>query len=77
MSALLRWGYSPLDRRHHAVDESREHPRGALRTECGHLLILSAWLSEEPAGRTCGACAEIQADRAVTRQVPQQPGGAR
>ena len=49
----VRWGCSPLDRRHHAVDESCEHPRSALRAECGHLLaVLSTWLSEEPAGRT-------------------------
>ena len=70
-------GHSPLDQRHHAVDESREHPRGALRAECGHLLVLSTWLSDEPAGRTCGGCAQIQVDRAMTRQIPHQPGGAR
>lgn len=68
----VRWGHSPLDRRHHAVDETREHPRGALRAECGHLLaVLSTRLRDEPAGLTCGGCAQIQADRAVTRQAPE------
>lgn len=77
MSARPRWGLSPLDRHQHAVDESRDHPRGALQAECGRLLVMTTRLSDEPSGRTCGACAEIQADRALTRRTPHQPDDAR
>ncbi len=63
----VKWGFSPADLRRHAVDEGRGQPRFALRAECGHLLIVSTVLSEEPCGSPCDTCAVIQVTRAITR----------
>ncbi len=62
---MTKWGFSAVDLRRHAVDEGCGQPRSALRAVCGHLLIVSTVLSEEPGGRTCDTCAVIQVTRAV------------
>ncbi len=66
----VKWGFSPIDLRRHAVDEGRQL-RFALRAECGRPLVVSTVLSEEPGGRTCDTCAVIQVTRAITRAVDQ------
>ncbi len=44
----VKWAFSPAGLRRHAVDEARDQPRSAWRAECGHLLIVSTVLSEQP-----------------------------
>ncbi|MGH3799846.1 MAG: hypothetical protein ACRDTD_06895 [Pseudonocardiaceae bacterium] len=68
----VRWALSILDFHSHAVDELRDHPHGVVQTECGHRLMVTTPLSEEPLARPCGRCAVTQAARAVTRWHDEQ-----
>ncbi|MGH4008292.1 MAG: hypothetical protein ACRDTH_09110 [Pseudonocardiaceae bacterium] len=69
----VKWGLSVLDFHRHAIDDRKRHPSGCYKAECGHLLMMVTSLHEEPYGRLCGACAAIQAGRAVTRHDSDRP----
>jgi hypothetical protein len=60
VSAVIKWGLSPLDWRNHAVDEWADHPIGVYRAHCGHLLMMVTTLLEMPYGKLCEACAAAQ-----------------
>jgi hypothetical protein len=57
VSAVVKWGLSPLDWRSHAVDEWADHPIGVYRAQCGHLLMMVTALLKMPYGKRCEACA--------------------
>lgn len=55
--AALKWGLSPLDWCHHAIDVHADHPVGVLIARCGHrLLIVTALDADRPGGQVCATC---------------------
>ncbi|MGH3755517.1 MAG: hypothetical protein ACRDRP_23045, partial [Pseudonocardiaceae bacterium] len=53
----MKWGLSVLDWRSHAINEHADHPIGVFKAECGHLLMMTTPLRDEPGGAPCQWCA--------------------
>jgi hypothetical protein len=53
-----RWAFSPFDFTTHLLAPEGDHPAGALRARCGHLLPGIAHVHTQPPYRTCCSCCE-------------------
>ncbi len=69
----MKWGLSVLDFQQHAIDENHKHPTGVFVAECGHLLMMTTPLRDEPGGAPCETCAGLQYFHAA-RAAPTDTG---
>lgn len=56
----VQWGFSVLDLSRHAINNQRNHPLGVFKADCGHLLPIVAPMTDEPYGRLCQECVNLQ-----------------
>ena len=70
----IKWSRSLLDSRFHAIDEMADHPKGAYRAECGHMLLAVTVLRDAPIGAVCEVChARTRPLDYLWRALPGEP----